>query len=134
MQTVSLPAIDDLPTLFPAVAGVNFAGDPTQIRCPSCDVNESYCHPSAVTAWPLTNEGLGVEITSRGVLFFRQGETSRGTRNAIVGTRGVIIAIRYDCESGHHFEERRQFHKGATFCDVATVACECHMVDTIWRD
>jgi len=134
MHTVSLPAIDDLPTVYPEVAGVSFGADVGQIRCPTCGGDESYCHPSAVRVWPLTDGGLGVEITSRGVLFFRQGEPSPGMPNVITGTRGVIIAIRYDCEGGHHFEERRQFHKGQTFHDVADVECDCHRVDTIWRD
>ncbi len=133
MQTVSLPTIDDLPELYPAVVGVDWDGatGPEPVHCPRCDVNASgsNCHPSAVRVWPLTDAGLGVEITARGVLFFRQ-ERVRGA----MWVRGVVITIRYDCELGHHFEERRQFHKGDTFRDVAEVACECHAVDTIWRD
>jgi len=102
------------------------------IACPVC--GDSTVHPVAVRVWPLTDDGHGIDVSAESIRWFRDPIAGR--------VRGVCVTIGYRCESSpHYFEERRQFHKGATFAEMVRVAGSGNLDPdaagwgwAIWRD
>lgn len=103
-----------------------------QVRCPVCwhTGNENHsdmCHPAKVR---VNAGGKITEVT--------HSQTLRSIGPA--SGRGASIAIVFDCEHGHEFEHRFQFHKGTTWTEIAVLNADhvdedgVPILRTIWRN
>ncbi len=99
------------------------------IVCPEPFCGRAETHPIKVTV----NRGGSITTVSHEGTRIGDGEASRW---------GVLIAVHLQCESGHVFAMRQQFHKGSTIFEVESLGDLSVQTDdefinaghVIWRD
>ena len=101
--------------------------------CPVCDFD--YVHIEKIEVHPVDDKTITISMSGLNV------SKEKSIEPLIQNQRGTVIIITYNCEEGHRWEYKQQFHKGMTFHEINRLD-DCkrdeqgflELRPTLWRD